>query len=94
MMERFRKIETSTQQAGWGDMDRAQKALAGAMTPGRWLLGETFTAADLYIASALRFGMQFGLIDKLPAFEEFTARASARPAFERASAIEAKEGAG
>lgn len=94
MMERFRKIEGNTLQAGWGDMDRAQKALAGAMTPGKWLVGDHFTAADLYIASALRFGMTFGLIDKLPAFEEFTARASAREAFRRASDIEDREGAG
>lgn len=93
MMERFRKIEGNTQQAGWGDMDRAQKALAGAMAPGRWLVGPDFTAADLYIASGLRFGMTFGLVDKLPAFEEFTARASEREAFKRASAIEEKEGA-
>lgn len=93
MMERFRKIEGNTQQSGWGDMDRAQKALAGAMTAGRWLVWENFTAADLYIASALRFGMTFGLIDKLPAFEEFTGRASEREAFQRASAIEEKQGA-
>ncbi len=93
MMERMHKAPVNTQQAGWGDMDRAQKALASAMTPGQWLLGAGFTAADLYIASSLSFGMQFGLIDKLPAFEEFTGRARAREAFVRASAIEAKEGA-
>lgn len=77
--------------SGWGDYDRAMGALEAAMTPGPWLFGEAFTAADLYVASTLSFGMQFGMIDKRPAFVQFAERARARPAFARASAIEAKE---
>ena len=94
MVERMNKTPENTVQSGWGDYKRMEKALMDAMTPGQWLLGDTFTAADLYIASMLRFGMQFGMIDKQKPFEEFTARASARPAFVSASAIEEKEGAG
>jgi len=94
MVERRNKTPVNSLQSGWGDYDRAMDALSGAMQPDRWLVGDDFTAADLYIASSLSFGMQFGLIDKLPAFEEFAGRARARPAFESASAIEAKEGGG
>ena len=43
-------------------------ALEAALKPGPWLFGDQFTAADLYIASGLGFGMQFGMIDKRPAF--------------------------
>ncbi len=78
-------------QSGWGDYGRAMDALEAAMAPGPWLLGDAFTAADLYVASTLSFGMQFGMIDKRPAFVQFAERARARPAFTRASAIEAKE---
>jgi hypothetical protein len=37
--------------------------------------------------------MMFGMIDKRAAFTEFVARAVARPAFQRASEIEARESA-
>ena len=80
-------------QSGWGDYDRAFGALEAALKPGPWLFGDQFTAADLYIGSSLGFGMMFGMIDKRPAFVEFSERASARPAFKRAQEIEAKEAA-
>lgn len=93
MMEKRAGTPINTISAGWGDYDRALAALESAMTPGPWLFGDQFTAADLYIASSLNFGMQFGMIDKRPAFVEFSARATARPAFKRAQEIEAKEAA-
>ena len=93
MVERMNKTPANTVQSGWGDYARMEKALMNAMTPGQWLLGDTFTAADLYIASTLMFGMQFGMIEKQKPFEEFTGRAAQRPAFQSASVIEAKEGA-
>jgi glutathione S-transferase len=77
--------------AGWGDYDRALGALERELQPGRWLVGDTFTAADLYIGSSLGFGMRFGLFDKRPRFEEFAQRAEARPAHQRALAIEAAQ---
>ena len=78
-------------QSGHGDYDRAMAALESNMKPGQWLLGDQFTAADLYIGSGLGFGMQFGMIDKRPAFVEFAERAQARPAFRRAREIEERE---
>ena len=80
-------------QSGWGDYDRAFATLEAVLKPGPWLFGNQFTAADLYIASSLGFGMMFGMIDKRPAFVEFAERAQARPAFKRAQEIEAKEAA-
>ncbi len=69
------------------------KALETAMTPGPWLFGNQFTAADLFIGSSLSFGMRFGMVDKRPAFVAFSERAMARPAFKRAEEIEAREAA-
>ena len=91
MMEKRRGSEPMTTAAGWGDYDRAMAALEGAMTPGKWLFGDQFTAADLYVASSLGFGMMFGMIDKRPAFVEFSERASAWAAFKKAREIEAAE---
>ena len=92
MVERMHKTPENTQQSGWGDYKRVENVLMEAMAPGRWLLGDTFTAADLYIASMLMFGMQFGMIDRQKPFEEFTTRAAERPAYKSASVIEAREG--
>lgn len=80
-------------QSGWGDYDRALGALENALKPGPWLFGDQFTAADLYIASSLSFGMQFGLIDKRPTFVAVSERAQTRPAFKRAYEIEQREAA-
>ncbi len=91
MMEKRNGTPTMPTSAGWGDYDRAFGVLEKAMTPGQWLLGGDFTSADLGVASLLSFGMNFGMIDKRPAFTEFADRARARPAFKRASDIEAKE---
>lgn len=91
MMEKRRGAQPMTTASGWGDYDRAMAALEGALHPGQWLFGSQFTAADLYIASSLGFGMMFGMIDKRPAFVEFHERASARPAYKKAREIEAQE---
>jgi glutathione S-transferase len=91
MLEKRSGAKPNTVQSGWGDYDRAMAALESALAPGPWLLGNGFTAADLYVASTLNYGMQFGMIDKRPAFAGMVERATARPAFQRASEIEARE---
>jgi glutathione S-transferase len=93
MVEKRMGTKPNTSQSGWGDYDRAMNALEAAYQPGPWLFGSQFTAADLYIASGLDFGMQFGMIDKRAAFQAIAERATARPAFKRASEIEAREAA-
>jgi glutathione S-transferase len=75
--------------AGWGDLDRALRAVESALTPGAWLQGNRFTAADLYLAGSLGYCMQVGMIDRRPPLAEYADRAAARPAFRRAMEIEA-----
>lgn len=87
--ERQRGAVPNSFSAGWGDYDRAMNALEAALAPGPWLFGDSFTAADLYLASALGFGMRFGLADRRKRFEELVERAETRAAFRRAMAIEA-----
>jgi glutathione S-transferase len=88
--EKQRGAAPNSFSAGWGDYDRAMNALEAALAPGPWLFGEQFTAADLYLASALGFGMRFGMADKRTRFVDFAARAEAREAFRRATEIEAQ----
>lgn len=53
-----------------------------------YLVGDGFTAADLYLASHLSWGMTFGSIEKRPAFEVYVERHLQRPAARRADAID------
>ena len=63
-----------------------EKALAGR----QFLLGDKFTAADVYVGSHIGFGLQFGTVEKRPAFEKYWARISARPAAVKAREIDDK----
>lgn len=73
---------------GFGSMEDVQNALEGAVRDRAYLVGDSFTAADLYLASQLSWGMTFGTIEKRPAFETYTARHLARPAAQRADEID------
>ncbi|HEX8825376.1 MAG TPA: glutathione binding-like protein, partial [Archangium sp.] len=55
---------------------------------GDYLVGDRFTAADLYVGSQLGWGMQFGTIEKRPAFERYVGRIMQRPASIRAREID------
>ncbi len=70
---------------GWGRFDKVIDTLEGALQPGSYLLGETFTAADLYIAAELFWGGQVGAtrIKQSKVLGDYVARCTGRPAFRR-----------
>jgi glutathione S-transferase len=73
---------------GYGRIEHAISALEAAVSRADYLVGDSFTAADLYVGSALGFGMMFGTIEKRPAFERYWQRVSARPACRRAKELD------
>ena len=75
---------------GWGDATDTLNALEGAVSGRDYIAGKAFSAADLYICAQLGWGMQFGAIEKRPAFEAYVARLSQRPAYLRATEIDNK----
>jgi glutathione S-transferase len=70
---------------GWGSYEDVLATLKQALSKGPYLLGEKFTAADVYIGSELRFGMMFGAPDLKgnAVFDDYVARLNARPAAKR-----------
>jgi len=74
--------------AGYGSFELVLDTLEGVISKSPYLAGDSFTAADLYIGSQLGFGLQFGMIEKRPAFVEYVGRLSARPAAVRARQID------
>jgi glutathione S-transferase len=90
MVQVSTKIEMNPVAAGWGDAQRVFDVLDAALTTGPWLLGETFSAADILIGSGLNFAVRlFKIAPSRPAFERYIDACAARPAFQRASAIAA-----
>lgn len=75
--------------AGYGTFATMLDGLEAAVSLADYLVGERFSAADLYVGSQLGFGMQFGMIEKRPAFEVYWTRLSSRPAYRRALEIDA-----
>jgi glutathione S-transferase len=73
---------------GFGCMEDVLDTLEGALKGREHLVGDSFTAADLYVGSHLGWGMQFGSIEKRPVFETYVARLQARPAARRANEID------
>jgi len=73
---------------GYGTYADVLNTLEGAVSRGEYLVGDRFTAADVYVGSHIGFGLQFGTIEKRPAFERYVARLSGRPAFQRAQKID------
>jgi glutathione S-transferase len=73
---------------GYGTFANTMRALESAISNGKYLLGDNFSAADVYVGSAIGFGLMFGTFEKRPAFEEYWQRLSARPAFLRAKELD------
>ena len=75
---------------GWGDATDTLNALEGAVSGRDYITGKAFSAADVYVCAQLGWGMQFGGVEKRPAFEAYVARLSQRPAYIRATGIDDK----
>ena len=73
---------------GYGNYPLVIDVLERAVSGGDYLVGGRVTAADLYLGSHIGFGMQFGSIEKRPAFERYWERLAARPAAKRAREID------
>lgn len=68
---------------GYGSYDATMNALEKAVSPGPFVLGEWFSAVDVYLASQIGWGMGTKTIEARPAFERYSARCTDRPAFQR-----------
>jgi glutathione S-transferase len=90
MVQVATKIEMNSVAAGWGDATRVFDTLDAALAKGPWLLGETFSAADIIIGSGLNFAVRlFKMVPSRPSFDAYIDRCAARPAFQRAGVLAA-----
>lgn len=68
---------------GYGNYDLAVNTLAGHLAGRDYVCGSRFTAADVYVGSAVLWGTQFGTLPKLHSFTAYADRVSQRDAYRR-----------
>ncbi|MEQ1715699.1 MAG: glutathione S-transferase family protein [Hyphomicrobium sp.] len=73
----------------YGSYEATIEALAGALAKGPYILGETFSAADIVVGSGVRWMLMFKLLPDRPEFTGYAGRLAARPALQRAIAADA-----
>ncbi|WP_280137321.1 glutathione S-transferase family protein [Aureimonas sp. AU4] len=84
-------VEVPAEQArmmGYGTYGRTLDALETMLTEAPYAAGDRFTAADVYLGAQVSWGLQFGTIERRPAFERYRDRIADRPALARAAAID------
>ncbi len=86
MLDRLTGVERENPgSAGHGRPEDVISAALAAVDGRDFIVGGAFTAADLVLASALRFAMMFGAIEKEEPFVSYVARMGDRPAAKRAA---------
>jgi glutathione S-transferase len=71
---------------GYGSYGDTLAALEKAVTPGPWVLGQRFSAADVYLGAEIGWGLLTKALEPRPAFERYLERCAQRPAYQTANA--------
>jgi glutathione S-transferase len=72
----------------YGDFDTMLKTLTDQLEQGPYMLGDTFSAADVLWGTALNWTTMFKLVPELPVIRAYIDRVLARPAMQRATAAD------
>ncbi len=73
---------------GWGSYERTVAALDGHFEGSKFVCGNRFTMADVYVGSQVDWGLTFGSIAPTKAFVAYAERLQARPAYQAAKGID------
>jgi glutathione S-transferase len=71
---------------GYGNFEDTLRTLQQALEPGPFILGEQFSAADVYLGSAIGWGLAMEAFEPNATFGAYLARVGQRPAYQRANA--------
>lgn len=88
MAEKFSNAAVSSAAHGWGSFPQMIEVLRAGLATGPWILGERFSAADVLLGTSCTFMRQFKILDNEPALFAYADRCAARPAFQRAAAVD------
>jgi glutathione S-transferase len=78
-----RVAEVRSSALGYGSYADVMNGIEKAITPGPYVLGDRFSAADVYLGSQIGWGLMVKSMEPRPAFLEYEARLTQRPAYVR-----------
>ncbi len=78
--------EVKERQAGWGSHEAMLSAVESALAGREFILGDTFSMADVVFGGTLRYMLMLKMVEPRPAFTAYSERLAARPALQRADA--------
>ena len=87
----FAKFEVTPEQErsfGYGNYETAVNVLEKAVSARPYIAGDRFTAADVYVGSAVGWGVLFGTLPKRQAFVDYHARLASRAAYQRGNQLD------
>jgi glutathione S-transferase len=79
----FKPSDEQGRSVGYGNYDLAVTTLSDHLAGRDYVCGSRFTAADVYVGSAVMWGTQFGTLPKLDNFVAYADRLSQREAYRR-----------
>jgi glutathione S-transferase len=83
----MKRADVPKMTVGYGSYDDVLGALEIMLEPGPWILGEVFSAADVYVGAELTWAASFGapgILDR-PKLAAYIERVKARPAHQKVS---------
>jgi glutathione S-transferase len=78
-----RTLEVRASALGYGTYEDVMNGIENAITPGPYILGDRFSAADVYLGSQIGWGLMVKTLEPRPVFGEYVARLAKRPAYVR-----------
>ena len=78
-----RVAELRTSALGYGSYGEVMNGIENAITPGPFVLGDRFSAADVYLGSQIGWGLMVKSLEPRQAFIDYEARVTKRPAYQR-----------
>lgn len=90
MGEKFGGLKPNPVSYGWGSWEQMLSTLRAGLNRGPWILGERFCAADVLLGMSCAFLRQFKMLADDAVLFAYADRCAARPAFQRAYALEAQ----
>ena len=89
--DKARGVEVTPEQrpmVGYGSYETVVDTLEEAVRGREHIVGDRFTAADVYVGAQVIWGCQFGTLPKRDAFTAYTDALTSRPAYQRAAGID------
>jgi glutathione S-transferase len=83
---KFLKIQHIYGTFGWGPFDEVLEHLGKTLSAGPYLLGETFSAADIIFGGSMPMLISRGMVPDTPVFKSYGERLASRAACARAQA--------